>query len=110
LSCSEHVLLGDKSTLVDKNQTITVKEDQTTKVTKNQTTEVGENKTTNVGKVYTLTAKDEIKLVTGSSSLTMKSDGTIVLKGIDISVLGEGEIHTKATKNLVMKGKKILEN
>ena len=67
-------------------------------------------KSSKVGTTYTLTAGDEIKLETGASSLTMKSDGTIILKGVDISVIGDGEINVKAAKNIVMKGKKILEN
>ncbi|HFD13834.1 MAG TPA: type VI secretion system tip protein VgrG, partial [Epsilonproteobacteria bacterium] len=72
--------------------------------------QVGMDKSSTVGKVYTLSAGDEIKLETGASSLTMKSDGTIVLKGVDISIIGDGEINVKAAKNIVMKGKKILEN
>jgi len=75
-----------------------------------QATEVGINKLTMVGNKYSLTAGDEIELKTGKSSLTMKSDGTIILKGVDISVIGDGEINIKAKKNIVMKGKKILEN
>ena len=40
----------------------------------------------------------------------MKKDGTIMIKGKDITVNGSGAINVKASKNIVMKGKKILEN
>ncbi len=63
-----------------------------------------------VGKKITIDAGDEIMIVTGESSLNMKSDGTIVLKGKDIQIQGSGEIFIKAAKNLIQKAKKILEN
>ncbi|MEW8354169.1 MAG: type VI secretion system tip protein TssI/VgrG [Candidatus Thiodiazotropha sp.] len=75
-----------------------------------QASEIGIDKLTKVGKKYTLTAGEEIELRTGKSVLIMKSDGTIMLKGVDISVVAEGEINVKAQKDIVMKGKNILEN
>ncbi|MCF6189957.1 MAG: type VI secretion system tip protein VgrG [Cocleimonas sp.] len=75
-----------------------------------QATEVGINKIVKVGNKYSLNANDEISLVTGKSSIVMKSDGTITIKGVDINVIADGEINTKSKKNTVMKGKKILKN
>jgi len=40
----------------------------------------------------------------------MKKDGTIMIKGKDITVDGSGEITAKASKNITMKGQKILQN
>ena len=40
----------------------------------------------------------------------MKKDGTIVIKGKDISIEGSGKINVKASKDIVMKGSKILQN
>ena len=40
----------------------------------------------------------------------MKKDGTIQIVGKDITVKGSGKINVKASKNVVIKGKKILEN
>ena len=40
----------------------------------------------------------------------MKKDGTILLEGKDITIKGSGAINVKASKNIVMKGKKILQN
>ncbi len=75
-----------------------------------QASEIGIDKVTKVGKKYTLTAGDEIELRTGKSVLIMKSDGTILLKGVDIDVIADGETNVKAQKDIVMKGKNILEN
>ena len=39
-----------------------------------------------------------------------KKDGTIQIKGKDITVLASGETNVKADKNITMKGQKILQN
>jgi type VI secretion system secreted protein VgrG len=40
----------------------------------------------------------------------MKKDGTITIKGKDITIDASGEINVKASKNITMKGQKILQN
>jgi type VI secretion system secreted protein VgrG len=40
----------------------------------------------------------------------MKKDGTITIQGKNITVQGSGEINVKADGEIVMKGKKILQN
>jgi type VI secretion system secreted protein VgrG len=40
----------------------------------------------------------------------MKKDGTITISGKDISIEGSGAINVKASKNITMKGQKILQN
>ncbi|WP_141699200.1 hypothetical protein [Candidatus Thiosymbion oneisti] len=64
----------------------------------------------NIGKNLTIDAGDSITLTTGSASISMKKDGTITIQGKDITVKGSGVINAKASKNVVIKGKKILEN
>ncbi|HET8746060.1 MAG TPA: type VI secretion system tip protein TssI/VgrG, partial [Ramlibacter sp.] len=86
----------DQTTTVENNQTLTVNNDQTEtikhdrKVTvqNGDTLDVTMNGTTGIGQKYKLTAGTEIELVTGASSLTMKSDGTIELKGVNITITG----------------------
>jgi type VI secretion system secreted protein VgrG len=63
-----------------------------------------------VGNSYSITVADELTITVGKSVLNMKKDGTISLNGMDISVMGDGEINVKAAKDIVMKGKNILEN
>ncbi len=55
-------------------------------------------------------AGDSVIIKTGKASISMKKDGTIVIKGKDITVDGSGKINNKAGDNIVMKGKKILQN
>jgi type VI secretion system secreted protein VgrG len=49
-------------------------------------------------------------LKSGDASITLKKDGTIVIKGKDITLEGSGKINVKASGDLVMKGSKIAEN
>ena len=47
---------------------------------------------------------------TGDASITMKKDGTITIKGKDITIEGSGKINVKASGDLVLKGSKIAGN
>jgi type VI secretion system secreted protein VgrG len=58
----------------------------------------------------TIEAGDQISITTGQASITMKKDGTISIKGKDITVEGSGEVKVKASKNVTIKGQKILQN
>ena len=40
----------------------------------------------------------------------MKKDGTIILDGKDFKFKGSGKINLKASKDIIFKGKNILEN
>ncbi|WP_428353128.1 type VI secretion system Vgr family protein [Methyloprofundus sp.] len=100
------------------SQTVSVSKDLTESFGKNQSTTVGDNNTVSVGKDQSITvgknlvidAGDSIVIKTGKASITMKKDGTIQIVGKDITVNGSGEINVKASKNITMKGKKILQN
>ena len=63
-----------------------------------------------VGKNLVIDAGDSISIKTGSASITMKKDGTITIKGKDITIEGSGKINAKASSDIVMKGSKILQN
>jgi hypothetical protein len=54
--------------------------------------------------------ENEIILQVGSASITLKKDGTIIIKGKDITIEGSGKINIKASGDLVMKGSKISQN
>ena len=79
-------------------------------VGKNSTTSVAENMTIDVGKKLNITAADQITLTTGDASITMKKDGTITIKGKDITLSGSGKINVKASGDLILKGSKISQN
>ncbi|MBC8070176.1 MAG: type VI secretion system tip protein VgrG [Deltaproteobacteria bacterium] len=53
---------------------------------------------------------DSLTLKCGDAMLIMKKDGTITLKGKDITIKGSGKINVKATGELTLKGSKIAEN
>ena len=57
-----------------------------------------------------LDAGDEITIKTGSASITMKKDGTITIKGKDITINGSGKINVKASSDVVIKGSKVTQN
>ena len=111
--------VGENESLdVGKNRERTVGENETINIGKKHTIEVGDTRQTTIGKddmsqvskKFYLEAGDEIILKTGDSSITMKKDGTIQIKGKDITVIGSGKIGVKASADLVLKGSKIAEN
>jgi type VI secretion system secreted protein VgrG len=99
-----------QTTNVGADRSITVGGAQSTSVAKARTTSVGEDDALTVGKNLKITAADSITLTTGSASITMKKDGTITIKGKDITIEGSGKINAKASSDIVMKGSKILQN
>jgi type VI secretion system secreted protein VgrG len=103
---------------VEKNETITIGENWTLTVGKDATIDVqGQRKTKianddslHVGKKLSVEAADEIVLKTGDASITMKKDGTITIKGKDITLDASGKIVAKASGQMTLKGSKIAEN
>lgn len=51
-----------------------------------------------------------ISLSVGDASITMKENGTIAIKGNDITVQGSGQVQIRAAKDLTLKGQKVHEN
>jgi type VI secretion system secreted protein VgrG len=80
------------------------------KICATRSTEISDDDKLKVGKNFMLEAGDSITLKTGSASITMKKDGTITIKGKDITIDGSGKINIKASSDIVMKGSKILQN
>ena len=40
----------------------------------------------------------------------MKKDGTVVIKGKDITIEGSGKINVKASSDVIIKGSKVMQN
>lgn len=85
---------GNDSLAVDGNRSANIKGDDAVKIGKNLVIDAG----------------DSITIKTGDASISMKKNGTIVIKGKDITVNGSGKINIKADSDIVMKGSKILQN
>jgi type VI secretion system secreted protein VgrG len=109
---------ANQSATVGANRSIEVGANLSTKVSADEARDVGAGRATQVakddalkvGKNLVIDAGDSISLKTGSASITMKKDGTIVIKGKDVTVEGSGKINVKASSDIVMKGSKILQN
>jgi type VI secretion system secreted protein VgrG len=93
---------ADRSMTVGGDEKYTIKGDRTTSVNKDDTLGVAKN--------FILDAGESITIKTGDATISMKKDGTIVIKGKDITIDGSGKIDVKASKDIVMKGSKILQN
>ncbi|AZD93308.1 MULTISPECIES: type VI secretion system Vgr family protein [Pseudomonas] len=111
-------ITGNRNETVKGNEGIEINGNQSTQIGQNESRDVNQNRTTNiqqndsldVGKNFSLTAGDSITLTTGAASITMKKDGTIMIRGKDITIDGSGAINIKANRNVVVKGQKILQN
>jgi type VI secretion system secreted protein VgrG len=113
-----HEVGGNRSRAVAKDETVDIGDHLSESVGKNVTVSIGENQSltvgkdskSQVGKKYYLEAGDELTLKTGDASITMKKDGTITIKGKDITIQGSGKIGIKAASDVAIKGSKIANN
>jgi type VI secretion system secreted protein VgrG len=109
---------GNRTELVNKNEDITINANRTEQVAKdeklnigkNRTHEIGEKDILTVGKELFIDVGDQITIKTGDASIIMKKDGTIQIKGKDISILASGKISTKSDKDTINKGKNLKGN
>jgi len=100
----------DESVDIGANRTIAIAKNETASIGESRSTEVGKDDTTKVGKNFVLDAGDAITIKTGDASITMKKDGTIQIKGKDITINGSGKINVKASSDVVIKGSKVTAN
>jgi type VI secretion system secreted protein VgrG len=127
VGANESIAVGKNRTRdVTENETITIGKNQTITITENlkhttqkavqvevgdkRQTKIEKDDATRVGKKFILEAGDEITLKTGDASITMKKDGTIQIKGKNITMIGSGKIGIKASSDVTIKGSKIAEN
>jgi type VI secretion system secreted protein VgrG len=117
---------GNRTLRVDKNQSIDITKNETKtigenldetvsknaklKVDQNRETEIAKKDTLKIGKEWMVNVEDKLLIKCGDSSITLKKDGTIEIKGKDIKVTGSGKINIKASSDVIIKGSKIAEN
>jgi len=92
---------GSDAIDVTKDQTITVKKDMKITVSGKRADAVSKEYTVN-GKKITVTAEDELLLVSGSAKILLKKSGDIEISGKKINIKGTGDV--------IVKGSKIAEN
>ncbi|MBI2732823.1 MAG: type VI secretion system tip protein VgrG [Aquabacterium sp.] len=111
VGASQSVNVGSgQSISVGADHSLKVGGAQSVSVGKDRTLQVSGNEAIKVGKNLIIEAADSISITTGSASITMKKDGTIIIKGKDVTVEGSGKINVKASSDMVLKGSKILQN
>jgi type VI secretion system secreted protein VgrG len=109
---------ADRSVSVGAAQTVSVAAngsmsiggDETRSVTGGRAANVGKDDVLKVANNFAVDAGDSVTIKTGDASISLKKDGTIVIKGKDITIEGSGKINVKADGDIVMKGSNILQN
>jgi type VI secretion system secreted protein VgrG len=81
---------------IGSDQSVSIGSDLMEKIGSNHKISVGKDNTVDVGKKLTVTVGDQIVFKTGQSSITMKKDGTILIKGKAITVDAMQKIEEKA--------------
>jgi len=108
---NRNVSIGASDSLdVGKDRTENIGANAAVSIGGKRTTQVGGDDTLNVGKKLVVVAGDEVVLKTGSASIQMKKDGTINIKGKDITIQASGKINLKASSTVTLKGSKIAQN
>ncbi|RZL95633.1 MAG: type VI secretion system tip protein VgrG [Variovorax sp.] len=101
---------ADRSVDVGSALSTNVGAEESRTVSEARTTRIGKDDSLNVGKNLVIEAGDSISITTGSASILLKKDGTIQIKGKNITIEGSGKINVKASSDVVIKGSKVLQN
>jgi type VI secretion system secreted protein VgrG len=116
---SESISIGGaRSETVGKGETITISGARQVDVGKADSLSVGAGRKqtitgddqVTVSKKILFDGGDEIMLKSGDASITLKKDGTIILKGKDVSITASGKINAKASGDVIIKGSKVSGN
>ena len=108
---SETVSIGsDQDVTVGANQSFSIGASRTLTVGKDHTISVGKNESRDVGDKLVVKAGTSILFECGSSSISMKKNGDILISGKNLVLKASSKATVKASSDLVLKGSKILEN
>jgi type VI secretion system secreted protein VgrG len=119
VGAAQSITVGaDQSTSVGSKQSLDVGSDrniqvggaQNTKVGKARSADIAQDDKLKVGKNWVIDAGDSVVIKTGSASITMKKDGTITIKGKDITFDASGKLNGKAGGDIAMKGNNVKQN
>lgn len=93
-----------------KNLALEGDEDLATKSGKKTSMESGDDMAIDAKKKMVITVADSFTIKCGSAEFTMKKDGTVKIKGKDITIEGSGKINVKASSTVAIKGSKVTSN
>ena len=103
-------IAGNRDIAIGNSDTLTVVSDSTVRIGHNSSSRVQHNQSLSAGKNFVVQAGDMLELVCAAASIVMKKDGTIVIKGKDITIEGSGKINARASGEVVLKGSKLTQN
>jgi type VI secretion system secreted protein VgrG len=101
---------GSQESTIGANATMSIGKDEDRKVTGGRKVDIGKDDDLKVAKTIKIDAGESIVIKTGDASISMKKDGTIEIKGKDITIEGSGKMNVKASSDIVLKGSKIKQN
>jgi type VI secretion system secreted protein VgrG len=80
------------------------------RVARERTTSIDKDDRLSVAKKLLIDAGDEVVLTAGSASITLKKDGTLMIKGKDIVIDAAGSVSITAAGDVVIKGTNIRQD
>ena len=101
-------IAGSASDTVGGERTAEIGGSDVLSVAGDRSTSIGKNDRLSVAKKLLIDAGDEVTISTGSASITLKKDGTVIIKGKDIILDAAGNASLKAKNDVVIKGKRVL--
>ena len=109
---------GSRSESVGKSDSMTIGGARAVDIAKSDKLTVGDSRKQEitgddqlkVSKKILIDGGEEITLKSGSASITLKKDGTITLKGKDVTINASGKINAKASGDVIIKGSKVSGN
>ncbi|MCD9033575.1 type VI secretion system tip protein VgrG [Luteimonas sp. Y-2-2-4F] len=93
----------DETAGIGNDQALEVGRDRRQEIGRDDLLDVAANGTTTIGRKFKLDAGTEIELVTGQSSLVMKSSGEIELRGIDVTIVGRNAVEVEGGVEVAVK-------
>lgn len=103
-------IAGNRDVQVGQGDTLTVTGDQTVRIGHHQVVEVRHNQSLKVGHRVLVQAGDALELRCGQASIVLHKDGSIVLRGKDITIEGSGKVRVKDSAGAPVAGRQITEN
>jgi type VI secretion system secreted protein VgrG len=111
-------IAGGLSLTIGKGQAITVSGGRQVNIAKSDAVTVGSSRSASVTgsdqlkvtKNIALDGGEEIVLKSGDASISLKKDGTITIKGKDVTINASGKINAKASGDVIVKGSKFSGN
>jgi type VI secretion system secreted protein VgrG len=111
VAANQTVSIGKNLSLdVGGARTLTIGKDDTINVDGKLTVSVAKDEAREVGKTLTVNAADSITFVSGDASIVLKKDGTVTIKGKDISLNASGKLNLIASSDITIKGSKVQQN